>query len=271
MATLSRKHFIYGLLGSVFTGFSDFSLAKKPGDWFEAARFGDTWTLSNMLFDGFDINAVNDKGYTALHAAMIEPNLASVKWLIRQDGINLNARNSVGETALMRAIIYGKKDIAMELLKAGAAVNQTGWTPLHYAAASKEVTAPEFVKLLLDEYSAYIDAESPNGTTPLMMAARYGQTESVKALLDAGADISVQNKQGLTALDFADASEHPDSTKLVRAVFAQRAQVQQAQAAAQAKRDRLVTPEAPIEPAQATPVGGARKAIEFETIPKGQW
>jgi len=39
--------------------------------------------------------------------------------------------------------------------------------------------------LLLDEH-AYIDAASPNGTTPLMMAAHYGTPSAVKLLLEAG-------------------------------------------------------------------------------------
>ncbi len=268
MSKISRKHFINYSLAFVFSGFVRESMAKSASDWFEAARFGDTWTMSNMLFDGFDINARNDKGYAALHAALIEPNLASVRWLARQNGVDLNVRNAVGETALMQAIIHGHRDIAMVLLEAGAEVNQTGWTPLHYAAASKAETAPDFVKLLLESYSAYIDAESPNGTTPLMMAARYGLTASVRVLLDGGADISLQNKQGLTALDFANASEHPDSTKLVQAVFKQRADEL---AAAQAKRNKLITPTTPIEPAKATAVGGSTKPLVFETIPKGQW
>ena len=43
------------------------------------------------------------------------------------------------------------------------------------------------MRLLLEE-SAYIDATSPNGTTPLMMAARYGSPEAVKLLLEEGAE-----------------------------------------------------------------------------------
>jgi ankyrin repeat protein len=99
----------------------------------------------------------------------------------------------------MLAAIKGNVDIA-ELIKKGADVNKTGWTPLHYAASSGQLA---IISLLLDQH-AYIDAGSPNGTTPLMMAARYG-TEAVDPLAE-GADARLKNQQGLTALQFAEAN-----------------------------------------------------------------
>ena len=68
---------------------------------------------------------------------------------------------------------------------------------------------------LLLEHSAYIDAESPNGTTPLMMAARYGNTGTVKLLIDAGADVTLRNQQGLSARDFARTAERQDVADLI--------------------------------------------------------
>jgi ankyrin repeat protein len=77
---------------------------------------------------------------------------------------------------------------------------------LHYAAANGN---DDIVKLLLD-HDAYIDAGSPNGTTPLMMASRGGHVSTVKLLLDSGADLNVKNQLGLTALDFAKQYKEPD-------------------------------------------------------------
>jgi ankyrin repeat protein len=65
------------------------------------------------------------------------------------------------------------------------------------------------------ENSAYIDAESPNGTTPLMMAAMYGSPESVKVLIQAGADLNIKNQLGLTALDFAVRGNRQNSKELI--------------------------------------------------------
>lgn len=261
-----KRHLSTSLMAIVLSSICAWAQAKTLDEWLDAARFGDTWALSNMAFSGQDLNARNERGNTALHAALIEPNIESIRWLVRQDGIDLNARNAVGETALMQAIIHGHREIALALLDAGAEVNQTGWTPLHYAAASKAPTAPAFVRLLLGKYVAYIDAESPNGTTPLMMAARYGQLESIQVLLNGGADITITNQQGLSALDFAQASEHPDNTKLMASVFAKHAEEQARLAQSQPRN----VAEAP-EPARTTPVSGGTKPIVFEAIPKGQW
>ena len=71
-------------------------------------------------------------------------------------------------------------------------------TPLHYAASG---SSTELVALLLKE-GALIDARSPNGTTPLMMAARYGAIDSADLLLKGGADAALVNERGMTAADF---------------------------------------------------------------------
>jgi ankyrin repeat protein len=89
--------------------------------------------------------------------------------------------------------------LAKLLILRGADVNQAGWTPLHYAATKGHI---EMMRLMIDN-SAYLDAESPNGTTPLMMAAHYGTPMAVKLLLEEGADPRIKNKLGLSAWDFS--------------------------------------------------------------------
>lgn len=219
-----------------------------------------------MAFRGFGLNQRNERGNTALHMALVEPSITSVKWLIRQAGVDLNARNGVGETALMQAIIHGHREIALLLLEAGAEVNQTGWTPLHYAAASHTDAAPGFVWLLLDKYSAYIDAESPNGTTPLMMAARYGKTESVQILLEAGADLNTTNQQGLNAWGFAQGSEHPDTIKLLQRVLAQR----NAERPASLGKTQQTQPVSKTQSGPPPPQSNGKPTV-FESVPKGRW
>jgi uncharacterized protein len=70
------------------------------------------------------------------------------------------------------------------------------------------------MKQLLESY-AFIDAQSPNGSTPLMMAAMYGSSAAVQLLLDEGADTAMKNQLGMTALDFAQRANRQDAVRLL--------------------------------------------------------
>jgi ankyrin repeat protein len=113
----------------------------------------------------------------------------------------------------MLAALKNQPALARTLIQRGADVNRPGWTPLHYAATSGSV---DIIRLLL-EHHAYIDAESPNGTTPLMMAAHYGTAQATKWLLEEGADPLMRNQQGLSALDFARNGPNRESEAYVAA------------------------------------------------------
>ena len=113
----------------------------------------------------------------------------------------------------MLASLHGLTDVCRQLIKRGADVNKPGWAPLHYAATRGHL---EVMNLLLEQY-AYIDAASPNGTTPLLMAARYGTPEAVKLLLQAGADPALKNSLGFNAFDFANQAQREDSAALISA------------------------------------------------------
>ena len=99
------------------------------------------------------------------------------------------------------------------LIERGAEVNLKGWTPLHYAATKGHIA---MMRLLL-ENNAYIDAESPNGTTPLMMSAFYGTPASVKLLWEEGADPTPRNQSHVNALDLALKAERQQSAFYIRA------------------------------------------------------
>ena len=144
--------------------------------------------------------------YTLLHLAAWENAEKVATVLLKHPKILVEASSQLGETPLMIAALKGHLGIARQLIVAGAYPNKTGWTPLHYAATMGHI---EMMRLLLEAH-AYIDAESPNKTTPLMMAARSKNILAVKLLLDEGADVQLKNEQGLTAIDFADRSEAKD-------------------------------------------------------------
>jgi ankyrin repeat protein len=152
-----------------------------------------------LMVRGVDPNSRNDKRQTALHLALKSDANSAIQTLLLYPALDVNAVNQDGETPLMLAAIKGRLDWAQELVRRGALINEGGWNPLHYAAAGP---TPALVSWLLVQ-GAEVNAPSPNGTTALMMAAGYGQIDSVSVLLKAGADRTLRNERGLDAAEFA--------------------------------------------------------------------
>lgn len=57
-------------------------------------------------------------------------------------------------------------------------------------------------------------------TTPLMQAARSGDADTVRLLLDAGADVNKRNAGGMTALSWATCANHPEIVQMLLAAGA---------------------------------------------------
>lgn len=186
---------------------------------FQTAIIRDNFVqMRKLLQQGMDPNTVDERGRPALVKAMQLESLRVAQELIKAPGIHINAVSTAGETALMHACIKGHIDVVRQLLALGARVNQPGWTPLHYAASADTEHSMEIVRLLLEQH-AYIDAESPNKSTPLMLAAQYGSQDMVALLLDAGADVQARNQLGLSAVDFARRSDRAFMVKILEDAY----------------------------------------------------
>jgi len=169
--------------------------------------------VRESLAHGIDPNLKEDsRGDPALIFTLRENAMKAFEILLNDPKTDLQAHSNNGDTALMIASYMANKPAVAALLDKDVEVNKTGWTALHYAATAGDCG---IIKLLLDK-SAYIDAESPNKTTPLMMAARTGQMAAVKLLIEAGADVSLKNDQGMTAADFAINHEFTDVAAVLK-------------------------------------------------------
>lgn len=204
------KYVVY--IGFIFNSIS--SIAGSFEDFFMAIRNDEVKVISNLFVRGFDPNTVNLQGEPAILNSLKLGSLKSFEFIVQHPKTNLNVRNSHGESALMLVCLKGELELAKMLIKRDADINHPGWTSLHYAASGGHTA---IIQLLLDQ-SAYIDAESPNGTTPLMMAARYGNEKAVQLLITEGADWKLKNQLGLTALDFAVQGRRPEAIKLLQSL-----------------------------------------------------
>ena len=192
------KHFRYIVYLIVIIGFS-VCRAGSYEDFFAAVERDDAAAVTAWLKRGFDPNARNPQGQSPMHLAMRDGQLAVADALWSHPDLDLEALNAAQETPLMLAALKGRLDWVRRVLERGVRVHHAGWAAIHYAAAGPE---PRVVALLLDR-GAPIEAESPNRTTPLMMAAGYGAEGNVDVLLARGADARRRNDRDFSAVEFA--------------------------------------------------------------------
>ncbi|MDO8701096.1 MAG: ankyrin repeat domain-containing protein [Undibacterium sp.] len=194
--------------------FASVAQADTYDDFIFAVKFNDVQTVQALLGKGMDANATEQvRGETVMMIALREKSGKVFAALLKHPDIKLEARASNGDTALMLASYLQNLPAVSQLIAAGASINQAGWTALHYAAAVGDTP----IMLALFDKTADINAESPNKTTPLMMAVRSGNTAVVQLLLDKGADIHRINDLGLSALDFAVQLEKREITAVLSA------------------------------------------------------
>lgn len=213
-----RRQFLLGMLAVVAA--LPAVAAEQSDDevaFFRAAQLDNVSGVKKVLERGLNPNTRDPNGETGLIVAMRYEATRVGTLLMDQPGIDLEAKAPNGNTALMMAAFRQNKPVVLDMIKRGAQVNQKGWTALHYAAAAGSV---EIASILL-EHHAYIDAESPSGMTPLMMAAREGQEQVVELLLKEGADATLRDRGfKLTASEFATKADKPWIAKTIDAFLA---------------------------------------------------
>lgn len=184
----------------------------------KAVKFDDARTVQKLLDAGLDPNTTtrDNRQLPLIVLAAREKSDNVAKLLIDNPKTDIEKLDGAGENAMMLAALQGDAGLVRKLIDKGAEVNKHGWAPLHYAASNGH---DDIVQLLVDN-SAYVDAASPNGTTPLMMAARGNYVSTMKLLLDAGADPRLKNQIGFTALGFAEKYDAKDALEALEDMFA---------------------------------------------------
>jgi uncharacterized protein len=190
-----------------------------------AAHWDDVATAERLMRAGANASAANDLGVTPLALACENGSVPMVDALLR-GGASPNAKLLSGETALMTASRTGNVRVVQALIAGGADVNakeQThGQTALMWAASNRH---PDVVRVLVAAH-ADVNARSEvrprvvhtgnrfgdrnesrgvvtldlGGFTPLLFAARQGDLESARILLDAGAKADDRAANAASAL-----------------------------------------------------------------------
>jgi ankyrin repeat protein len=200
-----------------------------------ASYWDDVATAELLIQAGADARAANDLGATPLWLAALNGSSAMVRTLLRA-GADPNSALLAGETPVMTAARTGSPEVLELLLSAGGDPNargSRGQTALMWAASQGH---DEAVGVLL-RHGADVGARSdtwsqvmavpphsdpanqqsvPHGAdTPLLFAARVGDVESARLLLESGANASDADAWAVSATVYAAHSGFPELVHLL--------------------------------------------------------
>jgi uncharacterized protein len=212
---------------------ADVNAGEKDGttplQW--AVYHNDVPLIDALLKAGAKASSINEYGSSPLSEAAIVGNADVIQKLLNA-GADPNTENADGQTPLMVIARTNNVAAAKELIGHGAKVDHIErWhdqTALMWAAAESQ---SEMVKLLI-KHGANVNARSklnrwqrmvtaepraqgrlPGGLTPLLYATRQGCLACVKALVEAKADVDLEDPEGVTPLIVAITNFHFDVAK----------------------------------------------------------
>lgn len=168
-----------------------------------AVRLEQPRRLAKLASRGVSLNARGAVGgYTALHVAATKGSVKLARQLLEL-GADPNILDERGCSALIAAIVHrGPVELLELLAQHGADVsipNQDGFGALHAVA---EVGNPEPLQWLLAQ-GLDLEQRTNHGHTPLQIAAALGRVPALEALLAAGADPTAESRDGQTAREIA--------------------------------------------------------------------
>ena len=169
----------------------------------KACSYGQMDVVKVLLEAGADPTIVDDVHYSSLHAAVDgRCNKDTLRALI-DHGAHIDATRKDGTNALLRACTTGQSKSVIVLLEAGAGVSITkpnGNTCLHTAIEGK--CHKEAVQKIIEQ-GHNVNNLNKSGKTALFLACQSAQAESVKLLLEKGADPNILDAEDYTGLHAA--------------------------------------------------------------------
>ena len=151
--------------------FAPLKKSRELGPLQRAARSGDVDALRALLAEGQDVNDPGEDGDRALHWAVAWGQETAIAFLL-DNGADAKIRDDEDNT------------------------------PLHLISKKGHTSAHAFLRVL-SLAKERINDPNRNGSMPLHAAAMRGRADFVTFLLSAGADPSLKDGKGMTALDIA--------------------------------------------------------------------
>ncbi|MBN1130335.1 MAG: ankyrin repeat domain-containing protein [Chitinispirillaceae bacterium] len=151
----------------------------------------------------------------------IDNNDFSVVAIFIEAGFNLNLQEKETKiTGLNRSLYNGNIPIAKLLISKGASpllADEIDGLPLDIALFKSQWNPQYFqiAEMLIYEGSP-VNISNKNGESALILAVKAGQLQLVKLMIEKGADKNRKDREGKTALDWANELQHSEVSALLR-------------------------------------------------------
>jgi uncharacterized protein len=207
--------------------FLTIALVKSPmaseTDLHQAAARNDAALIETLLKNGARVDARDSSERTALLIA-IHANAIDAARVLIAAGANVNAKDNIEDSPYLYAAAEGRLEILRLTLEAGAdlrSVNRYGGTGLIPAAHHGH---PDIVRELLKTDIA-IDHVNRLGWTALLETIILSDggpthTEILKLLVDAGANVNLADRDGVTPLANAEKRGYAEMARILKAAGA---------------------------------------------------
>ena len=200
-------------------GYSIFALTTEEEYLFDAINEKNSQRVSSLVSPtntNLNINILNTNGYTPIHRAIYNNDLATINELLKNTNLNINSKLDMavnmngwylgGATPLILASYLGYTNIVKSLLDNNADIRARdgidGSMAIHIAAANGN---DDIIEMLLAKDETIVNETDNKGNAPLHWAAMKDKSETIKLLAQRGADLEAKDIDGWTPLHYASA------------------------------------------------------------------